>query len=1029
MSRHPLLSALVVAAGLASACSPQGEEPDATPPASTEVRAPAEAVRSLSGDPTLYFGQKAVDALGDDRTYLYKSLVEGSSTPVDLTVDAKTGAILSLQLSWTAGKPTPKENALAFVEAFQKLIDPRVDATEYRVGSSNVDCGNSVVTLDRFIGGKQVIGSRMTLHFDDAGQLVWVTNGVAPVPATQVSITDPLKQLPGTTELYKLMGKVPVQVARRVPVLVPMPDGSGFYSADLATWASGGRFRGAISIGQYATSLEIDASAQGAGRSSTTAPRVLAGEATNVPSQVSYRNIGGLRVTFLGGERNPLEAAWRFLEEHPTLFRTGAARCQFVPVRFHENPTVPGVYTARFEQRHGPLPVFGSQLIVRLEGMNVVQGATARTRGSISVAPTATVSAATAVDVMKGLLTSGVSADPGWKEAVEAALAEPARTKLVVMPAFLHSDPQKKEDRLAWKVDRGAFTTLVDATTKQPLWSTSSRHFASVVRDANGAGVLGYFGYALAEVDGFPQPGAPTPPNPDVDPARAGGNVSASLGRLQGILARNGWSGLNDRGGDLVVNTNVNLESGCPNAFFDFFVTNSSFFCLDLASADIVGHEMTHGVIAHSSGLFYADQSGAINEAYADLFGNFNDTVPGWLVGDDTPRILRDMLNPGTRGDPAHISGYVPRATTCGTWPWDCDFGNVHTNSGIINRAHAILADGLPGFVTGIGRERLERLAFFVMTEGLPSTATMNQVAGVTRDVCEMFVARGVTTPLSGLSFTMAHCDDVTNAFNQVGLNPGYTTGWSEPTLGFEGRDTFFRPGTDGSLPLTPGRCTVANISLQHRVPVLGTTLFADYDPATAMAARNTVLGWVETTAFDFTGVGATAAGPMPMGTITMLHSVRWTSAYGVKPTYLTQVQAPGTCAPPPEQQRTSNTFTEGFDTGVWTGSSVRTVGNPSPPSLPSGCVLDSGGTNIELVDGDGFTRIAGPGRNISHTVTHWFAFVPVNFTARASVASLPSGTNMSGNVNLSWELGRTVRVRWRYRFLPTSSGLECNPR
>lgn len=40
------------------------------------------------------------------------------------------------------------------------------------------------------------------------------------------------------------------------------------------------------------------------------------------------------------------------------------------------------------------------------------------------------------------------------------------------------------------------------------------------------------------------------------------------------------------------------------------------------AGMDVVGHEMTHGVIEHSANLVYAGQSGAMNEAIADYFGN-----------------------------------------------------------------------------------------------------------------------------------------------------------------------------------------------------------------------------------------------------------------------------------------------------------------------------------------------------------------------------------------------------------------------
>ncbi|MGC5341348.1 M4 family metallopeptidase [Streptomyces sp. DT171] len=40
------------------------------------------------------------------------------------------------------------------------------------------------------------------------------------------------------------------------------------------------------------------------------------------------------------------------------------------------------------------------------------------------------------------------------------------------------------------------------------------------------------------------------------------------------------------------------------------------------AAVDVAGHEMTHGVIEHSANLVYAGQSGAMNEAIADYFGN-----------------------------------------------------------------------------------------------------------------------------------------------------------------------------------------------------------------------------------------------------------------------------------------------------------------------------------------------------------------------------------------------------------------------
>ena len=72
---------------------------------------------------------------------------------------------------------------------------------------------------------------------------------------------------------------------------------------------------------------------------------------------------------------------------------------------------------------------------------------------------------------------------------------------------------------------------------------------------------------------------------------------------------------------------------------------------------------MTHGVTSKTAGLIYQDQSGALNEAMSDIFGemveNFVNGSNDWL---DRHRSLaapiRDMANPAHFGDPATMSQY-----------------------------------------------------------------------------------------------------------------------------------------------------------------------------------------------------------------------------------------------------------------------------------------------------------------------------------------------------------------------------------
>ena len=106
---------------------------------------------------------------------------------------------------------------------------------------------------------------------------------------------------------------------------------------------------------------------------------------------------------------------------------------------------------------------------------------------------------------------------------------------------------------------------------------------------------------------------------------------------------------------------------------------------------DVVGHEMFHGVTDSTARLEYANQSGALNESYSDIFGtiiaNFGNSDIGswnWNVGEgmDDGKPFRNMEDPAKFGQPASMKNFrkLPN-TQAGDW------GGVHTNSGIHNKA------------------------------------------------------------------------------------------------------------------------------------------------------------------------------------------------------------------------------------------------------------------------------------------------------------------------------------------------------
>ncbi len=129
------------------------------------------------------------------------------------------------------------------------------------------------------------------------------------------------------------------------------------------------------------------------------------------------------------------------------------------------------------------------------------------------------------------------------------------------------------------------------------------------------------------------------------------------------------------------------------------------------ACLEVIGHELTHGVVAAEAGLAYRDQAGALNESVADVLGvlvkQWTLRQPAaeatWLVGEGLLAkgihgvALRSMRAPGTAYDdrllgrdpqPAHMRGYVHGPE---------DGGGVPVNSGIPNHAFYLAAMGFGG--------------------------------------------------------------------------------------------------------------------------------------------------------------------------------------------------------------------------------------------------------------------------------------------------------------------------------------------
>ncbi|MBD1372811.1 M4 family metallopeptidase [Hazenella sp. IB182357] len=202
---------------------------------------------------------------------------------------------------------------------------------------------------------------------------------------------------------------------------------------------------------------------------------------------------------------------------------------------------------------------------------------------------------------------------------------------------------------------------------------------------------------------------------------------------------------------------------------------------------DVVGHEITHAVIERSANLVYENQSGALNESFADVLGNLiEDRDNGWLLGEDiyTPSVsgdaLRSMSNPESQGDPAHMDDYKNLPNTR-----EGDWGGVHTNSGIPNKAFVNFVE-----TSGITRDNAGKVWYRALTSYMTSRSDFDDARNATIQAA---------TDLFGSSSTEVTA--VTNAWAAVGVGSPADGGSGPTTDAYESNDsmsTAYGPITSG---------------------------------------------------------------------------------------------------------------------------------------------------------------------------------------------------------------------------------------
>ncbi|MEX0677656.1 MAG: M4 family metallopeptidase [Pirellulales bacterium] len=160
-------------------------------------------------------------------------------------------------------------------------------------------------------------------------------------------------------------------------------------------------------------------------------------------------------------------------------------------------------------------------------------------------------------------------------------------------------------------------------------------------------------------------------------------------------------------------------------------------------SLDVVGHELTHGVVEYEANLLYRSESGALNESFADVFGSLikqwqkNQTAKqaDWLIGNEllhettTRKALRSLKAPGTayQNDPDLGSDPQP-AHMDDKYTGFADNQGVHINSGIPNHAFYIAAVEIGGRAW----EKAGRIWYDALDRGLKPDSDFEDCAKAT---------------------------------------------------------------------------------------------------------------------------------------------------------------------------------------------------------------------------------------------------------------------------------------------------------
>lgn len=435
-----------------------------------------------------------------------------------------------------------------------------------------------------------------------------------------------------------------------------------------------------------------------------------------------------------------------FLRSHRDAFRLEDPDAELLTSTVDED--LLGFTHVRFQQLHRGRPVALAGLTVHFDAhgrLNLIDGAYIPTPGEVEDVPV--ISAIEALTLARASVAGGFrgTASPA-SSVIHAPLDGPARLAWEFQVVIGHTQAwQFTIDATDGRIlsrrtriyDAGASGSGVDlfgASRPLNLWrqantyylADSSKQMFNSTSDpiANPKGVITVLDARGKGIDDLDDDTvfAITSSNPNQWTVPAGISAAFNFAETYDyFLERHGRNSINGNGGNITAVVGV---GGYDNASWHGDLSMMFFGNVRKypGALDVVAHELTHGVIESSANLVYELQPGALNEAFADIFGECVEartrTGNDWKLGSDLGRVFRDLKDPGSltigglnRPYPARFSQFITLPNTPNS-----DNGGVHINSSIINHTFFQLAEGLNG---AIGIPDAERIFYRSLTQHL----------------------------------------------------------------------------------------------------------------------------------------------------------------------------------------------------------------------------------------------------------------------------------------------------------------------